>query len=662
MSVYLDGNLFPSVDFSDNATTVVSRPVARNLRIPLDKRLLLTTVVPGHPPFSTLVTVKFSKNPSADITLGSEWAGHLRESLILSGQAPGPGFVARQFLFPSIPNLAAGPSVQPSLHPVSANVSPGTSRQDSNYSSGRGGCFAHVDDHNGLPDLNAQYYASGSSPRLSSLAPDSVPDARANSPFGFDASITCLLLTSGQSPNVFSASLPVLKTLMRSHHIPFDGALTVPDALHAILSHLLSGLCVGFCPDSSEESQHRCRCSSFASVYGSRQSMAFESLSLIMSASVDRLPDNQFEIVCVALGLQFTSRVDCLNELGKRRAAIISQHAASNPILALFEKLDTLPKGTLVSVAQSHGLDPRTLNRENLLVNIWNHIGTGKCYRDEGQQSHLACSAASELDTDEDGWDHADPSVRIQIQILRQLGPILRTAPLRRLLELHNVSYVESDKVKVLRKRLKKFLYGLYTGKPSTEHGVGTRRAQYARAEARLREQWPQVIPDHLKRKLLANFRFETSTQALSTFVCGSCAERVPDAQYSTLCLKDFDLDLLSKPRYVPAAAADASHPPRAPSYDDDEELGSQDSDSEHSDGSYDPMDVDENFEPRVWLDGRCPQPPMPRDGLSHSSLLVEPDCLIQDTDTGDTAIVCMIVFLLSLFAIETILAPFRRN
>ncbi|KAJ7919507.1 hypothetical protein B0H13DRAFT_1606115, partial [Mycena leptocephala] len=51
-------------------------------------------------------------------------------------------------------------------------------------------------------------------------------------------------------------------------------------------------------------------------------------------------------------------------------------------------------------------------------------------------------------------------------------------------------------------------------------------------------------------------------------------------------------------------------------------------------------MEVDEDFKSRPWLDGRCPEPPMPRDNLPHSSLLVEPDCIIQDIDTGNTAIV----------------------
>jgi hypothetical protein len=75
---------------------------------------------------------------------------------------------------------------------------------------------------------------------------------------------------------------------------------------------------------------------------------------------------------------------------------------------------------------------------------------------------------------------------------------------------------------------------------------------------------------------------------------------------------------LLSRPRYTP--------------YDESAGLageGSADNETDDdSDGSYDPMEVDEDFKSQPWLDGCCPEPPMPRDNLPHSSLLVEPDCI----------------------------------
>ncbi|KAJ6452695.1 hypothetical protein C8R47DRAFT_1083685 [Mycena vitilis] len=256
-----------------------------------------------------------------------------------------------------------------------------------------------------------------------------------------------------------------------------------------------------------------------ASVYPNRQSMVFAALSSVLSASDDRLSDDHLHVVCATLGLAFSSRHTALNDIGRRHLGLISQHSASNPVLALFEQLDKLSKGSLVSVAQSHGINPSG-KRETLRSAIFKHVGTGLCYKDEAQQSHLACaSTTSQLTTDyHDEWDHTNPSVRVQIQILKQLSPILKVPSLRRLLGLHDISYVESDKIKVLRKRLKKIIYALHTGKPTTEYGTGTRRAQHALTEARLRENWPQVIPTHLKERLLANFNFEISAKALSTF------------------------------------------------------------------------------------------------------------------------------------------------
>ncbi|KAJ7865938.1 hypothetical protein B0H13DRAFT_1898325 [Mycena leptocephala] len=262
-----------------------------------------------------------------------------------------------------------------------------------------------------------------------------------------------------------------------------------------------------------------------------------------------------------------------LNELGARRQGLVNQHSTEHPARVLFETIENIPKGSLICLALSHGLDikvgDRILTSEALRVKIYARVGTGQCKHREGQVSHLGCSSIeAQLDPSTSDFKQDDPSKRMQIQILKQLAPVLKTRPLRRLLELHDVSYTESDKLKKLRKRLKSFLYSLASGKPMSGESV-------------------EIFP-----------------KTLSFIVYGSCAEHLPDSEYTTLCLNDFDLDLLSRPRYTPCdeSAGLAGE-------------GSADNETDDgSDGSYDPMEVDEDLKSRPWLDGRRPEPPMPRD------------------------------------------------
>ncbi|KAJ7018413.1 hypothetical protein C8F04DRAFT_1199008 [Mycena alexandri] len=101
---------------------------------------------------------------------------------------------------------------------------------------------------------------------------------------------------------------------------------------------------------------------------------------------------------------------------------------------------------------------------------------------------------------------------------------------LRRLLKLHDVPFVDSDKTKKLRRRLKSYLTRLRSSKQFEAQftSSGIARAAHATESARLRAQWLQLIPDHLKKKPLRNFNYKISRDNLATFVCGSCTEEYP--------------------------------------------------------------------------------------------------------------------------------------
>jgi hypothetical protein len=68
-------------------------------------------------------------------------------------------------------------------------------------------------------------------------------------------------------------------------------------------------------------------------------------------------------------------------------------------------------------------------------------------------------------------------------------------------------------------------------------------REKYHELES-IRQQWPQLIPQSLKNKCVHKFRDQTSSEALSTFTCASCAESVSLRSHCSLIVGDSQIDL----------------------------------------------------------------------------------------------------------------------
>ncbi|KAJ7891183.1 hypothetical protein B0H13DRAFT_1887270, partial [Mycena leptocephala] len=242
-----------------------------------------------------------------------------------------------------------------------------------------------------------------------------------------DQIFSSLLLSSHSDLNVFMLPSAALKAELEKHHISGANDLSDDQARYAILSHLLCGACIGTC-DNANASLHACS----------------SHIGLISSSM--GLPSASSE-----------SRDLFLTYISTRRRAVVDQHSAANPALAVLDNVDKLPKGSLISLAQSHGLSVHKkdsfvlLNLAQLRRVVWEHLGAGECTRKESYASYLGCSSvASQLcDPSESLEGQDDPSVRMQVAILKNLVPILKIGPLRRLLDLHDVAYGETDKSNV---------------------------------------------------------------------------------------------------------------------------------------------------------------------------------------------------------------------
>ncbi|KAJ7908622.1 hypothetical protein B0H13DRAFT_2331271 [Mycena leptocephala] len=386
MAIYLEGNIAASIGFSLEARTLVSLSFARNLRLPPTNRLLLTTSLPVYGTFSTLLQVEFSADLTNDVCLGLDWSSFLRESLILSGYRPGNAFDAATFLlsggasFSGLPPLSHGRSLN--VHPDDTPGGSGTRSVP---------VYNDVEPHN---DITRATYSSRSFTAVATPSSRSATsDCDKRRP-----DLSSLLLSSHSDLNVFMLPSAALKAELEKHHISGANDLSDDQARYAILSHLLCGACIGTC-DNANASLHAC--------------------------------SSHIGLISSSMGLP---------------RAVVDQHSAANPALAVLDNVDKLPKGSLISLAQSHGLSVHKkdsfvlLNLAQLRRVVWEHLGAGECTRKESYASYLGCSSvASQLcDPSESLEGQDDPSVRMQVAILKNLVPILKIGPLRRLLDLHD--------------------------------------------------------------------------------------------------------------------------------------------------------------------------------------------------------------------------------
>jgi hypothetical protein len=106
-----------------------------------------------------------------------------------------------------------------------------------------------------------------------------------------------------------------------------------------------------------------------------------------------------------------------------------------------------------VSITHAHAIDvPKTATCNLLRDKIAEHLSTGACTSRKSYSSPLGCtSMKSHFDIQPSPGSSEDPSTRPQLYILRQVAPTLKLRPLRRLLDMHDVSYADKDKVKKLR-------------------------------------------------------------------------------------------------------------------------------------------------------------------------------------------------------------------
>jgi hypothetical protein len=133
---------------------------------------------------------------------------------------------------------------------------------------------------------------------------------------------------------------------------------------------------------------------------------------------------------------------------------------------------------------------------------------------------------------------------------LNQQRTKLARLPLQRLLHALDIDFDATDDVRHLRRYLKRYTTDLKS-KISAQHATEQHEVERASIQTKLekiRAEWPTLVQQSLKDKIITLFREQTSSKALKTVTCASCAESCLLSQSHQVNVRDVNLDILKRP------------------------------------------------------------------------------------------------------------------
>ncbi|KAJ7930755.1 hypothetical protein B0H13DRAFT_2531818 [Mycena leptocephala] len=372
MSLLVEGSLVSSLGFAPTSRTVLSRSFYDSLQRPAVRLLFTTTVVP-YGTCSTVLHCDVSPTANFDVVLGHDWAFLFRDHLISIGHRLSTSFDPWQLFLTASVNTRTEPlggfigtksaSVFPRLNRLLAPALPVSQPIQSIPASTVPPALKRSRARSGL---KVKQYVPPTGKFLAERGQSSKSSSSFIRREDIDGNeiLAELLLSADNDANVFVMAPKLLIKLLNSHHIAKPQDLTIHGARHALLTHLLTG-----------------------------QAQSFAVLSILISASEDRLPDSALKLVAECLGLNADERSTILKELNRRRRRLASEHQSSHTARTLFEHLDSLHKGTLLSIAQAHGILLDRPTSESLRNTISEHVAMGQCVTHEGFAPFLGCSS-----------------------------------------------------------------------------------------------------------------------------------------------------------------------------------------------------------------------------------------------------------------------------
>ena len=409
-----------------------------------------------------------------------------------------------------------------------------------------------------LPEIaENDFDISDSTPLASSsYVPPISQEVRSGSSF-----VTDLLLQNhitGITASPFISSIETLQKSVSLHGIIVYG-LTYDEYKHILLRHIFGGGCVQG-PDNND----RTACRLFAHGFNSPQEMTRFAFDVMSSAKSNQRSTDELLFLFHALELESTFKP---RELRRQIVRKLKTHSKNfmSPITACqslkltgssFEKLD---RPTLLSIASSHHIqvDKFTSTKEELKTAIISHFAHGDCCRSVNEQQNIGCVTGCVETVDSILNNSRDfknlntcntQTIRNQFiyDWLVQQHKNLSRNPLIRLLEILEIEFDTHDDLRSLRSHLKRFMATM-----SRQIRVDQREdnnIEFERKLTHLHSEWPTMVSQSLKDKLVKLFREQTSSAFLAMVTCASCSESCLASESIKVNAKHINLDVLKRP------------------------------------------------------------------------------------------------------------------
>src|ERR1700678_1083309 len=243
--------------------------------------------------------------------------------------------------------------------------------------------------------------------------------------------------------------------------------------------------------------------------------------------------------------LDVDTKVFCGGENIRRvsRSSTPMQSPAS-ALSGLLSMIEYATKPLLTDIAKRHNVQlPLETNREVLRTLIASCLSNGDCANSDAD----GCRQVITSFYIESDVLSVLTKFTLQIQILSSILYLVRLRPLRRILSCLHV-FTESDmSFTKLRSELRKFITRLKHAKRSEDarNSNIAQDEQLKEEREKIRENWPQIVPDTLKKKIVKIFHDKTSSEALATFACASCSALTLNIERKLISLSDINIDLL---------------------------------------------------------------------------------------------------------------------
>ncbi|SJL16801.1 uncharacterized protein ARMOST_20330 [Armillaria ostoyae] len=365
-------------------------------------------------------------------------------------------------------------------------------------------------------------------------------------------------VSCGGVASVFTDNVDVLYGMSMQHGISVPPKSNA-DSLHSVLlTHVLLGDCFRAHRTggvhNSNESQSVSQCVSMACTYASGKSLSLECLRFIQSYTgrVTHLPLDRLVIIVKALGYKGASTrprvVSFLNGFIVRMEGSLS----------ILDVVKTLPEAYILSVARAHCIP--TSKRDTLKdvkCKVQEHFKEGVC-------ALLPPAIPPESIIDDSATQRArmkwmDDYLLSMDSLVGRMGH----RACKRLITLHGL---EGDMAthRGCRKIIRAYIAKLRKGKRQEEY-VRARAADrqderleeaadFARQVADVQTEWPKVVNNNLKEKLLRDFMLETGCESLRTCTCAVCSASRPVRDVRMISHDEYELNCI-KP--IPGSEAD---------------------------------------------------------------------------------------------------------